>query len=78
MKIVLFPGNSTESAGFPFLGSGGSGGGSDQIHFNQSLTWSAPPEMLNPGEKIRVGIQGPLKSENLKFSLEFPATIQPR
>lgn len=78
MKIVLFPGNSTESAGFSFLGSGGSGGGGDQIHFNQSLTWSAPPEMLKPGEKIRVGIQGPLKSENLKFSLELPATIQPR
>ncbi len=78
MKVVVFPGNSTESAGFPFSGSYSTADGGGQIQFNRSLTWSAPPEMLKPGEKIRVGIQGPLKSENLKFSLELPATIQPR
>jgi hypothetical protein len=78
LKILIFPDESNESAGFPLSQGGGSGSGTDEFHFDRDFRWTAPPELLSPGAKIRVGIHGPLKREDLHFDLELPSLIQPR
>jgi hypothetical protein len=78
LKILIFPDESNESAGFPSSGSGGTGSSIDKFHFNRDVDWTAPPELLGPGAKIRVGIHGALKRDDLRFQVELPGLIQPR
>lgn len=78
LQILVFPDNRNTSVGFPDSRSGGSGSGGGQFNFNRHFGWSAPPEHLGPGAKIRIGIQGPLRNEEVRFSLELPSLIQPR
>jgi hypothetical protein len=78
LKVLIFPADSNESAGFPSSQAGGSGSGMDKFHFSRNFWWTAPPELLGPGAKIRVGIHGPLKRDDIRFDLELPGLIQPR
>lgn len=78
LQILVFPDNRNTSVGFPDSRAGGGGSGGGQFNFNRRFGWSAPPEHLGPGAKIRIGIQGPLRNEEVRFSLELPQLVQPR
>lgn len=78
LKVLIFPAESNESAGFPASGSGGTGSGNVEFNFHRNFRWTAPPELLSPGAKIRVGIHGALKRDDVSFQVELPGLIQPR
>lgn len=78
LKVLIFPAESNESAGFPSSGSGGTGSGTYEFNFHRDVRWTAPPELLGPGARIRVGIHGPLKKDDLHFQVELPELVQPR
>ena len=76
----IFSGESDESVGLagPGLGGGGGSGFDRGFNFKTGFQWLVPPELLVPGEKIRVGIHRKLKHDDLSFDLELPSRIQPR
>ncbi len=76
----LFAGESSVSGGLSGPGMGGSGGGESNggFNFSRSFCCTFPPELLGPGAKIRVGIHGPLKKDDVRFQVELPELVQPR
>ena len=78
-QFLIFPEGSSESGGIlTNPGDGGYGSGLGRAHFDRQITWLAPPAMLIPGAKVRVGVHEPLKNDDVRFDLELPALIQPR
>ncbi|MGL4399103.1 MAG: hypothetical protein ACRCXD_04495 [Luteolibacter sp.] len=78
LKVLMFPAESNESAGIPSFDSGGTGSRINTFHFNRDARWTAPPELLSPGAKIRVGIHGALKRDDVSVQVELPELVQPR
>ncbi|MCX6876980.1 MAG: hypothetical protein NTW21_24670 [Verrucomicrobia bacterium] len=78
-RCLVFQEERSESCGVIPLGwSGSSGSSGDRFTFDRQMTWLGSPEMLMPDAKIRVGMHGPLRDEQLEFALDLPDLVQPR
>lgn len=74
-QLQTFPGESQESAGVLGIPIYSSSTGTLGFSFEIPYQWQAPPDLLKPGAKMKIGIFGPLPGDDLTFELDLPTEI---
>ena len=75
-QFLIFAAGSSESGGILADRKGnGDWRGVGRSYFDEHVTWLGSPALLSPSTKIRVGIHGWLRNDDVRFDLELPSLI---